>query len=139
MPIGFQAVWPPAVDLPVSRTGLTVHYSPLFAIEPQPGTFRPSADPGPWTDALRGEANYLPTPPPPPPAPRAPAPANEQDKTTVDLLDQFKKDARIRTGVMPIAISFPSVGPSIFLAAELTPETQSPSVELRVRDDGGAR
>ena len=125
----------PAVDLPISRTGLTVHYSPLFAIEPQPGTFRLSPDSGPWTDALRGAVMNSPPPPPAPAAPRL----REEDKTTIDLLDQFKKDARVRAGVVPIAISFPSVGPSIFLAAELTPETQSPSVELRVRETGGAR
>jgi hypothetical protein len=32
----------PAVDLPVSRTGLLVHHSPRFDVEPKPGAFRPS-------------------------------------------------------------------------------------------------
>ena len=30
----------PALDLPVSRTGLELHYSPRFRVEPQPGAFR---------------------------------------------------------------------------------------------------
>ena len=127
----------PAVDLPVSRTGLTVHYSPLFAVEPQPGTFRPSAEPGPWTEALRYNAIVVAGTPPAPPPP--PAPLMEKDKEMKVLLDQFKQEARVRPGVIPIAIAFPKVGPSIFLAAELTPETQSPAVDLRVRATGGDR
>ena len=128
----------PAVDLPVSRTGLTVHYSPLYAVEPQAGTFRPSTAYGPWTDALRlvppqGAAMAPPAPPPPP------APRMETDKEMKGLLDQFRQEVRVRPGVVPIAIPFPKVGPSIFLAAELTPETQSPAVDLRVRATGGDR
>jgi hypothetical protein len=126
----------PAVDLPVSRTGLTVHYSPLFAVEPQPGTFRVSPEPGPWTEALRNEWSFAAAAPAPPPPP--PAPLREQ-KDALDLVNRFKLDARTRPGIVPVAISFPAIGPSIFLAAELTPETQSPSVELRVRETGGAR
>ena len=45
----------PAVDLPVSRTGLLVHYSPRFEVEPKSGAFRPETDPGPWSAALRAE------------------------------------------------------------------------------------
>ena len=44
----------PAVDLPVSRTGLLVHHSPRFEVEPKPGAFRLEADPGPWSAALAG-------------------------------------------------------------------------------------
>src|ERR671920_4046 len=56
------AAWPekgderivlPAVDLPVSRTGVTLHYSPRFAIEPRRGEFRLDDDTGPWSAALR--------------------------------------------------------------------------------------
>lgn len=130
----------PAVDLPVSRTGLTVHYPPLYSIDPQAGTFRLSDEPGPWTEALRMPAPAAsPTPPPPPPAPAPLASAPERDKEVQTLLDEFRKGERVRAGVMPLAIPFPSVGPCIFLAAELTPETQSPSVSLRVRATGGER
>jgi hypothetical protein len=129
----------PAVDLPVSRTGLTVHYSPLYSVEPQMGTFRPSTELGPWTDALRqAQAGGLGVPPPPPPPP-APPLLVEKDNEMNGLLDQFRQEVRVRPGVVPIAIPFPSVGPWIFLAAELTPETQSPAVDLRLRATGGDR
>jgi hypothetical protein len=125
----------PAVDLPVSRTGLTVHHSPAYAVEPQPGTFRVGSDPGPWTAALQVTvASALPAPPPPSSIER------EMSKDAKVLLDQFKQEAaRARSGIVPIAIAFPAIGPSIFLEAELTPEAQPPSVVLRVRETGGRR
>ncbi len=123
----------PAIDLPISRTGLTVFHSPLFAVEAQPGTFRASTDSGERTDAMRMAA----MPPPPPPPPAAP---ESRDKDAKMLLDQLRQEgARVRTGVVPIAIHFPALGPSIFLEAELTAEGQSPSLTLRVRETGGGR
>ena len=66
----------PAADLPIARTGLTLHYSPNYAIDPRPGAFRVANDPGPWSAGLRAAdvergAGTAPTPPPPPPAPLA--------------------------------------------------------------------
>ena len=64
----------PAVDLPVSRTGLTLHHSPRYQVDPKPGAFRLEEDPGPWSTALRadGRPATLATPPAPaPPAGRA--------------------------------------------------------------------
>jgi hypothetical protein len=53
-------------------------------------------------------------------------------------VDRFQKEAgRTRPGVIPIAIPFPAIGPSVFLAAELTPETQAPSLDIRYRKAGG--
>ena len=43
----------PALDLPISRTGVELYYSPRFRVEPQPGSFRVDTDPGPFADALR--------------------------------------------------------------------------------------
>jgi hypothetical protein len=117
----------PAVDLPVSRTGLTLHYSPRYAVDPQSGAFRAERDPGPWSATLRGRPPAAPAPPPPPPAVR-------EFKDEKSLLERFQKEAgRTRQGVIPIAIAFPAVGPSVFLVAELTPETQSPSVDFLYR------
>ena len=50
----------PALDLPVSRTGLELHHSPRFRVQPQPGTFRLEADNGPSADALRARPATLP-------------------------------------------------------------------------------
>ena len=44
----------PALDLPVSRTGVELHHSPRFRVELRPGTFRLEDDPGPFAAALRG-------------------------------------------------------------------------------------
>jgi hypothetical protein len=122
----------PAVDLPVSRTGLTLHHSPRYQVDPKPGAFRLEQDPGPWSVALRadGRSAALATPP---------APGGDRDaKDLKTLMDRFTKEAgRTRQGVIPIAIGFPAIGPSVFLAAELTPETQSPSVDLLYHKAGG--
>ena len=123
----------PAVDLPVSRTGLTLHHSPRYAIEPRPGSFRLDSDHGPWTTVLRS-ADAAPEPPP---APQAVA-DNSRTSDMKMLVDRLEKEAgRTRPGVIPIAISFPSIGPSLFLAAELTPELQAPSLDVQYRKTGG--
>jgi hypothetical protein len=122
----------PSVDLPVSRTGLTLHHSPRYAVDLQPGAFRTEPDPGPWSAALRGSPIALSAPPPaPPPSPQAGA---RDARDLKALMDRFQKEAgRTRQGVIPIAIAFPAVGPSLFLVAELTPETQAPSLEFLYR------
>jgi hypothetical protein len=126
----------PAVDLPVSRTGLTLHHSPRYAVDPQPGAFRLERDPGPWSAALRAGEEFAPPPPPPPAAPALPTDRDSKDLKS--LMDRFQKEmGRTRQGVIPIAIAFPAIGPSVFLAAELTPETQSPSVDILYHKAGG--
>jgi hypothetical protein len=125
----------PALDLPVSRTGLELHYSPRFRLDVQHGSFRVDSDPGPFAAALRAPA----APPPPsasatsPPAPaRPPARVGGQLQA---LVDRFKNDGGGRTivGSLPVRATFPSIGPSIFLASELTAEATAPAVDLIVR------
>ena len=125
----------PAVDLPVSRTGLTLHHSPRYDVEPKPGAFRVEQDPGPWSAALRGGAAAA----APPPA--QPLMSGDRDgKDLQALMDRFQKEAgRTRAGVIPIAIAFPAMGPSVFLAAELTPEALSPSLDVVYHRTGGRR
>jgi hypothetical protein len=127
----------PAVDLPVSRTGLTIHHSPRFAVEAKPGQFRVDSDPGPWSAALRSRDSHA-EPAAASPAPPAPPGAGEKEFRAV--LDQFRQEAgRVRQGVVPVAIGFPAVGPFLFLAAELTPESQAPALDIDVRSIGGRR
>jgi hypothetical protein len=114
----------PAVDLPVSRTGLTLHHSPRYAIEAKAGVFRVADDPGPWTAALREEVAAA--------AAAKPVPGARDEKDLKGLMDRFQKEAgRARQGLVPIAIAFPAIGPMLFLAAELTPEAQAPAFELQ--------
>jgi hypothetical protein len=123
----------PAVDLPVSRTALSLHHSPRFQIEPRPGAFRIENDPGPWSAALR--AGPSPAPPPPPAAPR---PKSSAEADVALLMDRFNKEAgRASAGIVPVEVRFPEFGPSIFLAAELTAEAQTPAVEVAYARKGG--
>ncbi len=53
-------------------------------------------------------------------------------------MDRYKKESgRSRQGTVPIAIDFPALGPSIYLAAELTAEAHAPSIDLAYRRTGG--
>ena len=122
----------PAVDLPVSRTGLAVHYSPRFDVEPKAGVFRQETDQGPWSEALRpttaAKLGGMPAAPPPPPMPSAkPAEADELKS----LMDRFRKDGKVSAGTIPVQVMVPDIGPSFFVTAELTAESQSAVLELQ--------
>jgi hypothetical protein len=129
----------PAVDLPVSRTGLVLHYSPRFAVQLKPGTFRVEAEQEPWSAALRagppaaaaGGAVGSPSPPPPPP-PGMPA---EKDAASAKaLVDRFRMDmGRTKAGTVPVEVAVPAIGPAIFVVAELTAELHAPALDLEYR------
>ena len=124
----------PAVDLPISRTGLTLWHSPRFVVEPEPGAFRVTEDTGPWSPALR-MTTASPAPPPPAAQPQAGATAERDLRALAEL---YRKEAgRTRQGVAPIAMDFPEFGPSIFLAAELTAELRPASLDISYRRNGG--
>ncbi|HTE07106.1 MAG TPA: hypothetical protein VK824_13010 [Planctomycetota bacterium] len=119
----------PALDLPVSRTGLTVHYSPRFKVEAQPGSLRLADDIGPFAEALRA---------PPRAAPMALPASRANDPTSTGLqalVDRFQNDAGARrvVGALPVTVTFPTFGRSLFLASELLAEGTSPSVDLAFR------
>ena len=135
----------PAVDLPVSRTGVVLHYSPRFSIKPEPGgAFRVEEDTGPFTDALRrdglipyggvgggvgsgtaGGTAFRGRPgaaaaEPPPPA-----------RAVDELVTQYRKDtAGSVIGPLPVQVPFPDFGSSVFFVSELTAESQAPSLDF---------
>jgi hypothetical protein len=119
----------PAVDLPVSRTGVELYYSPRFRIALQAGAFRVEDDPGPFAEALR----TVPVPP------AMWNPAAPQLRTEVSglqaLVDRFRTEAGGRTvlGALPVHVTFPTFGASTFLASELTAESLAPSIEFAFR------
>jgi hypothetical protein len=123
----------PAVDLPVSRTGLIVHHSPRFQVEPKPGAFRVEPDAGPWSATLRNEIVSAPAPPPPPAKPQA-AGTESDDKDRADarsLVDRYRKEiGKIAAGTIPVEVKVPDIGPSLFVAAELTPEARATVLEF---------
>jgi hypothetical protein len=117
----------PTLDLPVSRTGIELHHSPRFRVEPQPGAFRVDSDPGPFAEALRRPQTALTV-----------DVRRREDRTAGGLqalVDRFKNDSGGRTvaGVLPLHIEFPAFGPFVYLASELTAETRAPALELLVR------
>jgi hypothetical protein len=146
----------PALDLPVSRTGLLVYHPPLFKVTPEPGAFRTEPYGNPVSPALSagssgfgvgaGSAGGVGagivagmTPPPPAPAPPPPGmDAKDETKSkraqaaTEALLDKFRADslAGKRAGILPIRVSFPAFGPSLYLVSELTGENKAPSAGL---------
>jgi hypothetical protein len=118
----------PAVDLPVSRTGVELYYSPRFRIALQPGAFRIEDDPGPFAEALRRAPVALPS--------AAPAATMRSEVSALQLLvDRFRTEAGGRTvvGALPVHVTFPAFGSSMFLASELTAESLAPSIEFAFR------
>jgi hypothetical protein len=64
-------------------------------------------------------------------------------KETQALVDKYraKPQEGKRAGILPISLSFPTFGPSIFLVSELTAENQAPTVEINYEGNkkGGAK
>jgi len=146
----------PALDLPVSRTGLLVYHPPLFKVTPEPGTFRTEPYENPISSALSppvaeygvgaGSAGGVgagivagmaaPSAAPAPPSPDMDTKDETKSKlsqvATLALLDKFRADslAGKRSGILPIRVSFPVFGPSLYLVSELTGENQAPSAGL---------
>lgn len=114
----------PALDLPVSRTGLELHYSPRYQVALQPGSFRAEDDAGPFAEALRR----------PPTVPTAtPSVASARAASGLQtLIERFRAESGGRSvaGALPVDVSFPEFGPSMFLASELTEESRAPHLEL---------
>jgi len=143
----------PALDLPVSRTGMLLYYPPMFRITAEPGTFRTQEYENPISAALM--------PPPPPPVggpiggmeridvPKVGQPQlydkerDDKKDSTRALLDTFraKSLAGKVTGILPVNVTFPAFGPSLFLVSELTSENQAPAAEFNFQRDkkGGVR
>lgn len=135
----------PALDLPISRTGLLVYHPPLFKVTPEPGAFRAEAYEAPASAALNPPVaasgvmvsmSDAAAPPPPPSAayittlPDSNAAANQA--AAKNLFDNFRTALQggKAAGILPINVSFPALGPSLFLVSELTGENQAPSTDL---------
>ncbi len=123
----------PSVDLPVSRTGLAVNYSPRFHVEPRTGVFRAEPRQEPWSAALRSNEGTAAAAPPPPPA-AAQAGGDREAASAKALVDRFRKDlGRTSAGTIPVHVTVPDVGPSFFVAAELTAEAYAPALDVQYK------
>jgi hypothetical protein len=120
----------PAVDVPVSRTGLTIHHSPRFRVDVPAGPFRPEALEPPSSPALRTAGV--------PDDAEAAAGAKDAPAVGADvqgLLERYQKESRLvaRAGITPVAVPFPAMGPALFLAAELSDAGRAGVVDLDYR------
>jgi hypothetical protein len=140
---GQEKVTLPALDLPISRTGLLLYYPPLFKVSPEPGTFRmqeyvnaTSAVLAPTiggpidiggSTAVAKQSDHLEQF-----AQLQSMDAKEKKDATQALLDTFKSKSLAGkvTGILPISVAFPAFGPSIFLVSELTSENQFPAAQF---------
>ena len=81
----------------------------------------------------------------PPPGSKSDIPRDDKDgqAATNALLDKYRSATYVgrATGVLPIHVSFPTFGPSVYLVSELTSENQAPSTDLNYQQDkkGGTR
>jgi hypothetical protein len=145
----------PALDLPISRTGLQVFYPPQFRLTAETGSFSSQDFANPLSPVLLAESEE--------PAVdsavttsgasmefRSTAPGVAMDesmglaqKSRADkqaaqtLIDKFhatEKGSRA-SGILPVRINLPAFGPSVFLVSELTSENQSPSAEFNYQQD----
>ena len=144
----------PALDLPVSRTGLQVFYPPQFRLATEAGSFRAEDYADPISAVLNSEAeepridselssSFYAGPKPESQivavagAPAASDGKNEGKPSAQTLVDKFHANERgSRTaGVLPLTLNLPTVGPSVFLISQLTSENQAPLVEFSYQQD----
>ena len=136
----------PALDLPISRTGVVVYYPPLFRVTVEPGSFRTEAYAAPTSAAFEhalpstGSAGKV--------TERMITGMNKElndkdDQSTQILIDKFQEKSRSGrvAGILPIGVDFPAYGPSTYLVSELTSEGQFPEANLNYQRDkkAGAR
>lgn len=115
-----------AVDMPVSRSGVLIHHSPMFRLTPVAGSFRGASYQAPMTVALSTAQEVLETAP-------AVVLADKQQAAdgTPDLVARAQRSGRAGAPVrnLPIRVAFPHFGPSIYVVSELTSEGQTPTIE----------
>jgi hypothetical protein len=148
----------PALDLPISRTGLQVFYPPQFRLSAEAGSFHSQDYADPLSAVLSAEIEE-------PPVDSAvttssasmefrsalqtapgvamdesmglaqkPTAAKQAAQTLVDKFHATEKGSRA-SGILPVRINLPAFGPSLYLVSELTSENQSPSAEFNYQQD----
>jgi hypothetical protein len=129
----------PALDLPISRTGVLLYHPPLFKLTAEPGAFRLEQYDAPSSEAFvlatrqfgseygqsaRDVVNVE-------------TKSGTQHSTTQILVDNYKtRSLGGRSAkVLPIRPAFPAFGPSLFFVSELTAENHAPTLEFDYQRD----
>ena len=121
-----------SVDLPISKSHLLVHHSPVFRLTTPPGlngSFRvaPYEESEAVLKLTPGLAANEPVMTSPDPT------VSEGTKELVSKLRDTKRTTPMRN--LPLRVAFPHFGPSLFLISELTSENQTPIVDLDFQRD----
>ncbi|MBI3477008.1 MAG: hypothetical protein HY010_14850 [Acidobacteria bacterium] len=142
----------PALDLPISRTGLLIYYPPLYRTTVETGTFRAETYVNPTSAVLtetRAVYDLLKLSPGVAGgigggvfhgalvSPEILVPLDKADHGNQVLVEKFrtKSQGGRTTGILPIRVSFPAFGPSVFLVSELTSAGQAPAAALSYERD----
>jgi len=120
----------PVLDLPVSRTGVVLYHPPLFRVAAEAGAFR--------TQQYEPPVSTILTNTPPVPGTAASVEATLAPSATQALVDRYRarSDGRRAVEALPLRVSFPSMGPSVFLVSELTDEGKAGVIALNYQKDG---
>jgi hypothetical protein len=127
----------PALDLPISRSGVLLYHAPQFKVNAEPGSFRTEPYENPFSPALNPVAMKA-----------YGAEYGQSAGAVIDTIEKNKAldDFRARSlggrgaKVLPIRVSFPVFGAALFFVSELTGENQAPAIELgyqREKKEGG--
>ena len=149
---GKAALALPALDLPISRTGVLLYHPPLFKVTAEPGAFRMESYEAPAstafvegrdaagrngftngnggfsTNGLRGRNLEI---------DGQTNNDNHAQAATQTLVENYKTKTLGGRGakVLPIRPAFPAFGPSLFFVSELTAENHVPTLELDYQRD----
>jgi hypothetical protein len=110
-----------AADMPISKSSLLVHHSPLFRLTAAPGSFRLAPYIRPISPVLQSASG----------AQVETEPVASAEQKAVSRLPRASRPTRN----LPIRVAFPHFGPSIFLISELTSENQTPVLEFDFQRD----
>jgi len=125
-----------SVDLPISKSHLLVHHSPIFRLTTPPGltgSFRvvpPSESEGLLQLAQTAPGIATSNEP-------ASTPTETVSEGTRELVSKLRDSKRPGTPMrnLPLRVAFPHFGPSLFLMSELTSENQTPVIDLDYQRD----
>jgi hypothetical protein len=100
-------------------------------VTPEPAAFRTQQYEKPATEVLEAHA-----PGAPEPAANPSVPQSATQNATQALLDRYKsRPESRRAAALPIQVSFPAVGPSLFLVSELTGESKIATIDLNYQKE----
>lgn len=121
-----------SLDMPISKSSLVLHHSPLFRLTPAPGNFRTAPFESVISSVLRSDSRMVALP-----DGRGASESDRGGDTTPDLVLRLHQvgAASRPARKLPPRVSFPHFGPSIFLVSELTGESQTPVVEVDFQRD----